>query len=69
MKATFWLTLDVPMGWCAVSNSPVESELERGGRKVVSFHPTEPLSTYLFSFVAGEFKKETYNDGKHTFAA
>ena len=69
LKATFRLKLDIPKGWCAVSNSPVENELEKGGRTVVSFSPTEPLSTYLFSFVAGEFKKEIYNDGKHTFAA
>ena len=69
MKATFRLTLDIPKGWCAVSNSPVESGEEKEGSTVVSFRPTEPLSTYLFSFVAGEFKKEIYNDGKHTFAA
>lgn len=69
LKATFRLSLDIPKGWCAVSNSPVESGQEKEGRTIVSFYPTEPLSTYLFSFVAGEFKKEVYNDGKHTFAA
>ena len=69
LKATFRLTLDIPKGWCAVSNSPVENELEKGGRTVVSFRPTEPLSTYLFSFVAGKFRKETYNDEKYTFTA
>ena len=69
MKATFRLTLDIPKGWCAVSNSPVESGEEKDGRTVVSFCPTEPLSTYLFSFVAGEFKNEIYNDGKHSFTA
>lgn len=69
LKATFRLTLEIPKGWCAVSNSPVDSEQEKEGRTVVSFRPTEPLSTYLFSFVTGEFKKEIYNDGKHTFAA
>ena len=69
MKATFRLTLEIPKGWCSVSNSPVESKQEKERRTVVSFRPTEPLSTYLFSFVAGEFKKETHNDGKHTFAA
>ena len=69
MKATFRLTLDIPKDWCAVSNSPVESGEEKDGRTVVSFCPTEPLSTYLFSFVAGEFKNEIYNDGKHSFTA
>ena len=69
MKATFRLALDIPKGWCAVSNSPVESGEEKDGRKVVTFRPTEPLSTYLFSFVVGKFKNEIYNDGKHTFTA
>ena len=69
MKATFRLALDIPKDWCAVSNSPVESGEEKDGRTVVSFCPTEPLSTYLFSFVAGEFKNEIYNDGKHSFTA
>ena len=69
LKATFRLALDIPTDWCAVSNSPVESEHEEGEHTLVSFRPTEPLSTYLFSFVAGKFKKEIYNNGKHTFAA
>ena len=69
LKATFRLALDIPKGWCAVSNSPVESEQAKEESTVVSFRPTEPLSTYLFSFVAGVFKKEVYNDGKHAFAA
>ncbi|MBO7290613.1 MAG: aminopeptidase [Bacteroidaceae bacterium] len=69
MKATYRLTLEVPAEWSAVSNTAVAQESEEGGRKRITFNPTEPLSTYLFSFVAGEFKKEVYNDGKHTFAA
>lgn len=69
MKATFRLTLDVPEAWCAVSNSAVCEEECDDGRTRLTFAPTEPLSTYLFSFVAGIFKKETYNDGKHIFAA
>ena len=69
MKATFRLALDIPKGWCAVSNSPVENEQAKEECTVVTFRPTEPLSTYLFSFVAGEFKKEVYNNGKHAFAA
>ena len=69
LKATFKLTLEVPEQWCAVSNSPVSSEKVEQGRREIAFSPTEPLSTYLFSFVAGIFKSETYNDGKHTFTA
>lgn len=69
MKATFKLTLDVPENWCAISNSPVMNEQNMNDCKQVSFAPTEPLSTYLFSFVAGIFNEQTYNDGKHTFTA
>lgn len=69
LKGTFKLTLVVPEQWCAVSNSPVSSEKVEQGRREIVFSPTEPLSTYLFSFVAGIFKSETYNNGKHTFTA
>ena len=69
LKAIFKLTLEVPETWTAVSNSPVNNETRNGVCKVIEFKPTEPLSTYLFSFVAGAFEKEFYNDGKHSFAA
>ena len=73
MKATFTLSLQVPQEWTAVSNSPVEQQDTTGsnlsGSKILTFKPTEPLSTYLFSFVAGKFSSDTYSDGKHTFTA
>lgn len=69
LKATFKLTLEVPEKWTAISNSAIRKEEKSGNYKRIHFNPTEPLSTYLFSFVAGIFTKETYNDGKHTFAA
>ena len=69
LKATFKLTLEVPEKWTAISNSAIRKEEKNGNYKRIHFNPTEPLSTYLFSFVAGIFTKETYNDGKHTFAA
>ncbi|MBQ5751239.1 MAG: aminopeptidase, partial [Bacteroidaceae bacterium] len=69
MKATFRLALYVPEAWTAVSNSAVLSEVFNGGYRHIIFAPTEPLSTYLFSFVAGVFKKDIYNDGRRTFAA
>lgn len=69
LKASFKLTLTVPETWTAVSNSPVKDEETENGRKRLTFHPTEPLSTYLFSFVAGVFKSQTYDDGSHAFTA
>lgn len=83
MKAHYRLSLAIPEDWEAVSNTPVTTpeydvedwyDLDFGhplpeGRKIVSFARTEPLSTYLFSFVAGEFEKRTYDDGRHRFSA
>lgn len=54
LKANYTLSLHLPNGWEAVSNSPVESEKDG----VIRFQETEPLSTYLFAFVAGKFDKE-----------
>lgn len=69
MKATFKLTLEIPEKWIAVSNTSINEILEYNGRKTITFNPTEKLSTYLFSFVTGEFKTKTYNNGRHSFAA
>ena len=59
IKGRFSLTLDMPAAWEAVSNgSPLTCE-SADGRKKVTFTETQPLSTYLFSFAAGLWKKET----------
>ena len=55
IKALYTLSLNIPDGWEAVSNSKVVSH--NGNR--IEFAETEPLSTYLFSFVAGKLNKET----------
>ena len=69
MKASYHLTLTVPEAWTAVSNSSVHSQEIAEGRKTIKFKKTEPLSTYLFSFVAGLFEKQTYSNGRHTLTA
>jgi aminopeptidase N len=59
LKARWSLSLEAPAKWATVSNS---AEIERrvtGDRVSVRFAETEPLSTYLFSFVVGDFKIET----------
>lgn len=55
MKARFQLSLDVPEGWTAVSNTARQNGEE--GR--FEFAETELLPTYLFSFVAGKWKTVT----------
>lgn len=71
IKANYTLALTIPEEWEAVSNTTISSEKvdPATATKRVSFAPTEPLSTYLFSFVAGKLYKSTYDDGTHTFTA
>ena len=69
LKAEFTLQLEVPAEWEAVSNTSIASEESLNGRKLINFRPTEPLSTYLFSFVAGKLKKMEYADGERTLTA
>jgi len=58
LKARFTLSLDIPLGWKAVSNTSVSDERIAGGRRIVTFNETPPLSTYFVSFAAGEFSVE-----------
>ena len=69
LKAEFTLQLEVPSEWEAVSNTSVASEQINNDRKHLLFRPTEPLSTYLFSFVAGKLKKVEYADGERILTA
>ena len=69
LKAEFTLQLEVPTEWEAVSNTSVTSENVINGKKHITFRPTEPLSTYLFSFVAGKLKKVEYADGERILTA
>ena len=71
LKACYTLSLTIPEEWVAVSNTVVCNEIvdPNTATKRVSFAPTEPLSTYLFSFVAGKLYHRTYDDGEHHFTA
>ena len=52
LKATYELTLEVPTGWTAMSNAPVASV---AGNEI-RFERSDLISSYLFSFVAGQFE-------------
>lgn len=70
LKATFTLNLEVPNEWKAVSNTYQTAEKRvENNRKVISFAPTEPLSTYLFSFVAGKLEHKEYREGERKISA
>jgi aminopeptidase N len=59
LKATYELTLDLPSNWTAIGNGPVALLSVKDGRKNIQFEKSDLISTYLFSFVAGEFKTIT----------
>lgn len=71
LKATYRLTLDVPSDWVAISNTAEVRRTESANNGVahVEFAPTEPLSTYLFSFVAGRFACESRTRAGRTISA
>lgn len=59
LKANFELTLDVPAEWNAISNAPVALAKVENNRKNIRYEKSDLISTYLFSFVAGEFESIT----------
>lgn len=68
LKARYSLTLEIPANWQAVANGAESSQrAEPGGRRIVQFVETKPLSTYLFAFAAGQFQLETGVRNGRTF--
>jgi aminopeptidase N len=61
LKAKFQLTVNAPSDWTVISNTPGTETLQEyagaAGRHRVEFAETKPISTYLFAFAAGPFKK------------
>jgi aminopeptidase N len=67
LKANYTLSLIIPNSWKAVANGKIEhvDSLSHAEKHIVSFKETEPLPTYLFSFVAGQLQEETFSrDGR-----
>ena len=64
LKARFHLELTAPEKWTVVSNTPVQSESSAaGGQRRTAFAETRPISTYLFAFAAGPFRKLEGTEG------
>ncbi|GAA4394679.1 M1 family aminopeptidase [Nibrella viscosa] len=59
LKASFTLTLAVPENWQAMSNGAVQDSSRQGNQTRIRFAPSDTISTYLFSFVAGKFERVT----------
>ncbi|EGI68003.1 PREDICTED: puromycin-sensitive aminopeptidase [Acromyrmex echinatior] len=55
LKATFDITLKVPIGLTALSNMPVKSKVTNGNCETLTFERTPIMSTYLVAVVIGDF--------------
>ena len=58
LKASFALTLTIPKRWRALANGEERDRREERDASTLRFAPTEPISTYLFAFAAGDFQVE-----------
>lgn len=59
IKASIALTLVLPATWTALSNAPLVETTTDAEVSRWQFAATEPISSYLFSFVAGRFQTVT----------
>ena len=58
LKGRFHLKLTAPEGWTVISNTAIESQAPAGSAQLRTiFSETRPISTYLFAFAAGPFRK------------
>lgn len=55
LKAIFHLSVHVPKSFVAISNTVTQVDKVKGNRRNVAFTASQPTSTYLFSFVCGDF--------------
>ncbi|MBW7876274.1 MAG: ERAP1-like C-terminal domain-containing protein [Candidatus Cloacimonetes bacterium] len=64
LKIRFSLEVSAPAKWEVFANEPVLSTMLEGERRVWSFMETPPISTYVFSLVAGEYKVVEFGEFK-----
>ncbi|WP_188049492.1 M1 family aminopeptidase [Flavobacterium sp. GP15] len=61
IKATYTLSITAPKGWSVLAGAPLINKIEKGDFEQYQFGKSDSMSTYLFSFVAGEFKSISQN--------
>lgn len=68
LKAKFKPEITVPKDWIAITNSELSETKLNNNQKTFIFNYSEPISTYLFAFVAGKFESitKTYDDREIT---
>jgi len=67
LKGRWTMTLEHPAKWQSAANGAELSRTTAGDRVTVRFAETQPLSTYLIAFIAGDFKIETAQRNGRTF--
>ena len=55
IKATFDLAVQIPEKWIAMSNGPLVKDKTHGETRMMHFSKSDPISTYVFAFTAGQF--------------
>jgi len=61
LKANYSLTISAPKEWKVISASPIDKQTSENDNVKYEFVPSDKMSTYLFSFVAGKFNSATQN--------
>ena len=61
IKATYTLSITAPKGWSVLAGAPLFKQTDLGDFLQYQFESSDLMSTYLFSFVAGEFKNVSKN--------
>ncbi|MDP2054929.1 MAG: aminopeptidase, partial [Acidobacteriota bacterium] len=59
LKGKWTMTLEHPAAWQSAANGAELTRTVNGTRATATFAETQPLSTYLVAFIAGDFKIET----------
>ncbi len=67
LKGKWTVSLEHPAAWLSAANGAELRRTTVGARSAVQFAETQPLSTYLVAFIAGDFKIETAVRGKRSF--
>ncbi|WP_318308131.1 M1 family metallopeptidase [Flagellimonas crocea] len=63
IKASYILEVTAPEGWQVLGGAPLKESKKMGDKVRYSFDKSDPMSTYLFSMVAGKFESVTKNPG------
>lgn len=64
IKAKYVLDITAPSDWKVLSGAPLHERTLEGNRAHYVFEASDPMSTYLFSMVAGKFESVTENPGQ-----